>query len=133
MVILSVYKWPYWVSYNVQTWPKRYTLALFLVHDQYNVFALIFTLGELTKLERSVIGALITIDVHARDMITDMVRVQVDDASSFDWQKQLRYYWDLNLDNCVVRMSNSNYIYGYEYLGSSPRLVITPLTVSTID
>lgn len=88
------------------------------------------TAGELTKLERSVIGALITIDVHARDMITDMVRVQVDDASSFDWQKQLRYYWDLSLDNCVVRMSNSNYIYGYEYLGSSPRLVITPLTVS---
>ena len=41
-----------------------------------------------------------------------------------------RYYWDLEMDNCVVRMSNSLYIYGYEYLGASPRLVITPLTVS---
>ena len=39
-----------------------------------------------------------------------------------------RYYWDMNLDNCVVRMSNSVYVYGYEYLGASPRLVITPLT-----
>ena len=48
--------------------------------------------GELTKLERSTIGALITIDVHARDMITEMVIVQVDDISSFEWQKQLRYY-----------------------------------------
>ena len=50
--------------------------------------------------------------------------------NSFEWVKQLRYYWDPDLDNCVVRMSNSLYIYGYEYLGASPRLVITPLTVS---
>ena len=62
-------------------------------------------------------------------MITEMVRVQVDDVSSFEWQKQLRYYWDITMDNCVVKMSNSIYIYGYEYLGASPRLVITPLTV----
>ena len=89
----------------------------------------LFFSGELTKLERSIIGALITLDVHARDMITEMVRVQVDDVSSFEWQKQLRYYWDITMDNCVVKMSNSIYIYGYEYLGASPRLVITPLTV----
>ena len=50
--------------------------------------------------------------------------------NSFEWVKQLRYYWDPDLDNCVVRMSNSMYIYGYEYLGASARLVITPLTVS---
>ena len=49
--------------------------------------------------------------------------------NSFEWVKQLRYCWDPDLDNCVVRMSNSMYIYGYEYLGASARLVITPLTV----
>ena len=63
-------------------------------------------------------------------VVTSML--QVDDTSSFEWVKQLRYYWDPDLDNCVVRMSNSMYIYGYEYLGASARLVITPLTVSTI-
>ena len=52
---------------------------------------------------------------------------------NFEWQKQLRYYWDVELDNCVVKMSNSMYIYGYEYLGASPRLVITPLTVCTLN
>ena len=49
----------------------------------------------------------------------------------FEWVKNVRYYWDPEIDNCVVRMSNSSYIYGYEYLGASARLVITPLTVSS--
>ncbi|KAL8568337.1 Dynein heavy chain 6, axonemal [Nucella lapillus] len=84
--------------------------------------------GELPKLARAVLCALITIDVHARDMVTGMVRREVDKVTDFEWQKQLRYYWDPDLDDCVVRMSISFYHYGYEYLGASPRLVITPLT-----
>lgn len=44
----------------------------------------------------------------------------------------MRYYWDTDIDNLLVCMSNSQYIYGYEYLGASPRLVITPLTVSHV-
>ncbi|XP_054751474.2 dynein axonemal heavy chain 6-like isoform X1 [Lytechinus pictus] len=84
--------------------------------------------GQLPKLVRAIIGAQITIDVHARDIITSMVKNQVDSSNNFEWVKQLRYYWDLELDNCVVRMSTSQYIYGYEYLGASARLVITPLT-----
>ncbi|KAH3860157.1 hypothetical protein DPMN_023048 [Dreissena polymorpha] len=84
--------------------------------------------GELPYLSRAILCALITIDVHARDMITGMVKSKCDSVENFEWQKQLRYYWDVELDNCVVKMSNSTYIYGYEYLGASPRLVITPLT-----
>ncbi|KAJ8313399.1 hypothetical protein KUTeg_009027 [Tegillarca granosa] len=84
--------------------------------------------GELPKLARMILCALITIDVHARDMVTEMCKNKVDDVTNFEWQKQLRYYWDTDMDNCVVRMSNSYYVYGYEYLGAAPRLVITPLT-----
>lgn len=54
----------------------------------------------------------------------------MDSSSNFEWQRQLRYYWDEDLDNCVARMAVSQYIYGYEYLGACPRLVITPLTVT---
>ena len=59
-----------------------------------------------------------------------ILSLQVGSVNDFEWQKQLRYYWDQDMDECVVRMSNALYVYGYEYLGASPRLVITPLTVS---
>ncbi|KAL7841172.1 hypothetical protein SRHO_G00248630 [Serrasalmus rhombeus] len=80
--------------------------------------------GNLPKIHRNIITALITVDVHARDIVTELV----DSSSNFEWQRQLRYYWDVDLDNCVARMALSQYIYGYEYLGACPRLVITPLT-----
>ncbi|XP_017317258.1 dynein axonemal heavy chain 6 isoform X2 [Ictalurus punctatus] len=84
--------------------------------------------GNLPKIHRSIITALITVDVHARDIVTELVNEKVDSSSNFEWQRQLRYYWDMDLDNCVARMALSQYIYGYEYLGACPRLVITPLT-----
>ncbi|XP_047189968.1 dynein axonemal heavy chain 6 isoform X2 [Scophthalmus maximus] len=84
--------------------------------------------GQLPTLHRSIITALITIDVHARDIVTDLVRQKVDSRTNFEWQRQLRYYWDMDIDNCVAKMALSTYIYGYEYLGACPRLVITPLT-----
>ncbi|KAJ8000572.1 hypothetical protein DPEC_G00181780 [Dallia pectoralis] len=95
--------------------------------DRLNALAALVR-GHLPKLHRNIITALITVDVHARDIVTDLVTQKVDSASSFEWQRQLRYYWDLDLDNCVARMALSMYVYGYEYLGACPRLVITPLT-----
>ncbi|XP_075140366.1 dynein axonemal heavy chain 6 [Leptodactylus fuscus] len=84
--------------------------------------------GSLPALHRNIITALITIDVHARDIVSDLVKDQVYSIDSFEWQRQLRYYWDLDFDNCVARMALSQYTYAYEYLGACPRLVITPLT-----
>ncbi|XP_066516038.1 dynein axonemal heavy chain 6 isoform X2 [Hoplias malabaricus] len=84
--------------------------------------------GNLPKIHRNIITALITVDVHARDIVTELIKAGVDSSSNFEWQRHLRYYWDVDLDNCVARMALSQYVYGYEYLGACPRLVITPLT-----
>ncbi len=84
--------------------------------------------SDLTRLQRKLMGALIVIDVHARDVVVEMVNKAVDTLDDFEWTKQLRYYWEEDVDNVVVRQTNTRFVYGYEYLGNSDRLVITPLT-----
>ncbi|KAA0178391.1 hypothetical protein FNF27_00240 [Cafeteria roenbergensis] len=84
--------------------------------------------GELAKLDRMLMGTLIVVDVHARDVVRGMIRKGVASLEDFEWTRQLRYYWEDVVDNCVVRQTNTRFVYGYEYLGNQPRLVITPLT-----
>ena len=71
-------------------------------------------------------GALITIDVHAKSVIEKLVQQKVTDVTHFEWISQLRYYWEDK--NMRVKCIQTNYPYGYEYLGNTFRLVITPLT-----
>ncbi|KAH9121803.1 hypothetical protein LEN26_010526 [Aphanomyces euteiches] len=84
--------------------------------------------SELTKLQRSLMGALITIDVHARDVVRSLCSNKVSSITDFEWTRQLRYYWEEDINNCVARQTNTRFVYAYEYLGNTPRLVITPLT-----
>ncbi len=72
------------------------------------------------------INALIVIDVHAKDVVGRLYEEKVDDTNAFEWISQLRYYWET--DDCYVKCVQTNFPYGYEYLGNSLRLVITPLT-----
>ena len=82
----------------------------------------------LDKLQRCLLGAMLTIDVHARDVVRALVAKNVSSLSDFEWTKQLRYYWEEKEDDIYAKQTNSSFRYGYEYLGNGPRLVITPLT-----
>lgn len=71
------------------------------------------------------LNALITIDVHAMDVVKSLIEKRVTNEMDFEWLAHLRYYWE---DNVYVRIIYSTIKYAYEYIGNSPRLVITPLT-----
>eukprot|EP00741_Cyanophora_paradoxa_P002452 tig00000076_g2377.t1 len=82
--------------------------------------------GSLPPLARLTLGALIVIDVHARDVVGKLIEANVASENDFEWVSQLRYYWEH--EEVIVRQVNCSYPYGYEYLGNTARLVITPLT-----
>ena len=89
--------------------------------------------GKISKLARVTVGALAVVDVHARDVQKKMAEAGVSSVHDFDWIAQMRYYWSVtdihkregDLD---VIMVSSKRKYGFEYLGNTFRLVITPLT-----
>ena len=55
-----------------------------------------------------------------------MANDNIDNVNDFQWIAQLRYYFEEGV--VAVRMITTTIMYGYEYLGNSGRLVITPLT-----
>ena len=88
--------------------------------------------GQLTKLQRKTLSALVVIEVHARDVVAQLAKQGVASPDDFEWASQLRYTWDEREETgeaaVMVRMINAAVWYGNEYLGNSSRLVITPLT-----
>eukprot|EP00798_Chlamydomonas_sp_ICE-L_P022533 gene22533-29660_t len=81
--------------------------------------------GQLSNQDRTTLGALITVDVHSRDTVQELVDCKIERPSDFEWVSRLRYYWR---DDVYVDMVQASINYGYEYIGNTPRLVITPLT-----
>ena len=71
---------------------------------------------------------IIFVYVHliARDVVAKMLADKVASPSDFEWISQLRYYMDREI--MLVKMITTEVPYGYEYLGNTGRLVITPLT-----
>eukprot|EP01138_Halocafeteria_seosinensis_P007479 gb/GECG01007645.1/.p1 GENE.gb/GECG01007645.1/~~gb/GECG01007645.1/.p1 ORF type:complete len:3314 (+),score=514.53 gb/GECG01007645.1/:1-9942(+) len=93
-----------------------------------------------SKMNRTKIESLVTIQVHQRDVLHELVQFggrskKPLGADNFEWLKQIRFYWrpeesdEVSNDGaCVVSVTDVEFNYQYEYLGCKERLVITPLT-----
>jgi len=86
------------------------------------------TVTDLSKLDRTNVETLITIQVHQKDICDDLVKKKIKDPGDFEWQKQARFYWRYEKDTTVISICDVDFDYCYEYLGCKERLVITPLT-----
>ncbi|KMQ95378.1 dynein heavy chain axonemal [Lasius niger] len=83
--------------------------------------------GPQTEIQRLMLEAVITIEVHAKDVLYKLIQQKITQVNDFEWISQLRYYWIDNKD-LKIRAVNAEFPYEYEYLGNNGRLVITPLT-----
>lgn len=66
--------------------------------------------------------------MHPRDIVDRFVRDSILDKKEFEWESQLRFYWNNNIDDIKIAQCTETFSYGYEYEGLNGRLVITPLT-----
>lgn len=76
---------------------------------------------DITNLNRITIKSLIVIDVHAKDVIEELIRNKVQSLDDFMWLSQLRYYYEEG--SVLVRIINATVPFANEYLGNSDRLV----------
>uniref|UniRef100_A0A8C3TFB6 Dynein axonemal heavy chain 14 n=1 Tax=Chelydra serpentina TaxID=8475 RepID=A0A8C3TFB6_CHESE len=106
-------------------------MALTGIHDE-----LVHHLEQLAEMtsdilqfhKQTTLEALLTLYIHCRDILSSLIDKQVFKMEDFEWTRQLRYEWNEMNATCRVVQGNASFIYGYEYLGCSSRLVITPLT-----
>jgi dynein heavy chain len=84
--------------------------------------------GKLSAQLMTTLKAMVVIDVHAREVVAQLITDQVQQLNEFSWASQLRYYWQEKGCKLDVSMVTATIPYGFEYLGNSLRLVITPLT-----
>ncbi|XP_052373529.1 dynein axonemal heavy chain 9-like [Oncorhynchus keta] len=52
--------------------------------------------------------------------------VKVTNGQAFYWLSQLRHRWDEQQRHCLANICDVHFFYSYQYLGNTPRLVITP-------
>jgi len=119
-VVLCISQIFWTIEVQVSIGDKRKGLKMYwdiLRRQLLNIVALVR--GQLTKQQRISLGALVVIDVHARDVVQDMVEKRVESETDFNWLAQLRYYWES--DDVYVHIVNARVRYAYEYLGNTPR------------
>ena len=87
--------------------------------------------GQLTAIDRRKSVALITMEIHSRDVIDRLIKQNCRGVNDFEWLMQLRFYYAKDAGEaglCEGKQTVTHLTYSYEYQGNNGRLVVTPLT-----
>lgn len=79
--------------------------------------------GSISTIVRRKLVALITMELHNRDVIERLLKANCSSIQDFEWLSQLRYFFNKdegqNGGLCSVRQINLVLDYGYEYQGNN--------------
>lgn len=74
--------------------------------------------GNLSKVQRLKIVALVTVEVHARDVIDKLAKAGCKDINAFDWLSQLRLYWEkVKYENTYRQFTTGTFTSSYHECG----------------
>lgn len=68
---------------------------------------------DLNSKDRKKVNALIIIDVHARDIVDRFVKDSILDKREFEWESQLRFYWNYTINDIRIAQCTGAFSYGY--------------------
>lgn len=124
-LVVSLISW----VHSVEEHMKSNSLAKGLEEQKAMLIGLInIVRGDIERHVRTKVMCMITMDTHSRDILDLLVNENVKAPEEFQWQSQLKAYYDTEQQDCRLRITDAAFWYGYEYLGNGPRLVVTPLT-----
>jgi hypothetical protein len=66
--------------------------------------------------------------IYQRDIVDNLMNKNITEVEDFEWQSQIRLFWTGIEPSCKVLCGGWSENQQNEYLGSLPRLVMTPLT-----
>ena len=58
---------------------------------------------NIVDLQRKIMVSVVTADVNARDIVDELKQGNCSSVYDFKWVKQLRHYWDEDLDDCRIK------------------------------
>ena len=89
----------------------------------------------LDRILRLRIVGVITKEVHGRDILERLIKSQTMDLTAFEWQMQLRFYWERFEQNedCFIRQTMSKFKYNYVTIHQNLRGAFSSMRIWFFD